>query len=142
MEINEIGLRIKKRRKELGITQKELGRRISRAEVTVQQYESGIRFPNLEARLLIATALDCEYEDLFDREIHIGRGEGLPPDELHAWFDKKREEAAKERQQIQPSENKPNETSPQPAVDTSDLTDHEIRELQIYRDFLIFRRGQ
>ena len=71
-----IGQRIKKRRKELGITQKELGRRISRAEVTVRQYESGILFPNLEARLLIATALDCEYEDLFDREIHIGRGEG------------------------------------------------------------------
>ena len=60
-----IGQRIKKRRKELGITQKELGRRISRAEVTVQQYESGIRFPNLEARLLIANALQCKHSDLF-----------------------------------------------------------------------------
>ena len=50
------------------ITQKELGRRISRAEVTVQQYESGIRFPNLEARLLIANALQCRHSDLFSAD--------------------------------------------------------------------------
>lgn len=128
MEINEIGLRIKKRRKELGITQKELGRRISRAEVTVQQYESGIRFPNLEARLLIATALDCEYEDLFDREIHIG-SDPLPSDGLREWFKAK-------------GANLPESNHEQTlAPDQNVLTPEEQKELDNYRQYLLWKRN-
>ena len=102
-------------------------------EITIRQYESGARFPDLTTRMLIATALDCKYEDLFENKIHIGSG-ALPPDELREWFKMKGAKL--------PETNQSNKTSTLPAVDTSGLTDHEIRELQIYRDFLIFRRGK
>lgn len=133
MDRKQIGARIKKRRKELKITQKELAHKIMKAEVTIQQYERGVRIPDLATRMLIAHALDCEYEDLFENKIHIGSG-ALPPDELREWFKMKGAKL--------PETNQSNKASTLPAVDTSGLTDHEIRELQIYRDFLIFRRGK
>lgn len=143
------GIRIKSRRRALRITQKELADAVHCGESSIQQYERGLRIPKEKTKEAIAAALGCSVSDLFGYKtesgykIKIGAGEGLPPDELRARFDKIREEAAeKKRQQTQSAENKPNETSPQPAVDTSDLTDREIHELQIYRDFLIFRRGQ
>ena len=138
----EVGARIKKRRKELKMTQKELAQKIMKKEITVRQYESGARFPDLMTQAFLSNALDCKPSDLFGHEIHIGSG-ALPPEELREWFKKKGVKLPdSNNQQTQPSENKPNETSPQPAVDVSGLTDREIHELQIYRDFLIFRRGQ
>ena len=68
MDRKQIGARIKKRRKELKITQKELAHKIMKAEVTIQQYERGVRIPDLATRMLIAHALDCEYEDLFENK--------------------------------------------------------------------------
>lgn len=143
------GIRIKSRRRALRITQKELADAVHCGESSIQQYERGLRIPKEKMKEAIAAALDCTTNDLFGyktatgRAIQIGQGEGLPPDELREWFKSKGAKLPdSNNQQTQPTENKPNETSPAPSVDISGLTDREIHELQIYRDFLIFRRGQ
>ncbi len=60
-----IGQRIKKRRKELRITQKELGRMVYKADVSIQQYERGLRVPDMTTQMAIANALQCRHSDLF-----------------------------------------------------------------------------
>ena len=69
-ELNKIiGKRIKDRRKELKLTQKELGERVGCAEITIRQYESGRYSPKIDMRVKLSEALECDYTDLF-----------LPPD--------------------------------------------------------------
>lgn len=66
-ELNKmIGKRIKDRRKELNMTQKELAQLIGCAEITVRQYESGRNAPKIETRAALAKALDLPYGVLFD----------------------------------------------------------------------------
>lgn len=61
-----IGKRIKDRRKELKMTQKELAQLIGCAEITVRQYESGRNAPKIETRAAIAKALNVPYGVLFN----------------------------------------------------------------------------
>ena len=61
-----IGKRIKNRRKELGMTQKDLAQRIGCAEITIRQYESGRNAPKIDTRISIAKALDIPYGTLFN----------------------------------------------------------------------------
>ena len=61
-----VGARIKKRRKELGLTQKELGGKVKCAEITIRQYESGRSTPKADTRVKLAKALNMPYSDLFD----------------------------------------------------------------------------
>lgn len=66
-ELNkQIGMRIKNRRKELRMTQKELGQKIGCAEITIRQYESGRNAPKIDTRIALAKALDISYAALFD----------------------------------------------------------------------------
>ena len=60
-----IGQRIKKRRKELRITQKELGRMVYKADVSIRQYERGLHVPDMTTQMAIANALQCKHSDLF-----------------------------------------------------------------------------
>lgn len=64
-ERKEAGLRIKKRRKELRLTQQELADRIHKAVVSVRQYESGSRVPDLTTKVAIANALNSSCSWLF-----------------------------------------------------------------------------
>lgn len=61
----EIGARIKKRRKALRLTQKELADRIHKVEGSVRQYENGLRMPDETTKVAIANALGVSYADLF-----------------------------------------------------------------------------
>ena len=66
-----VGERIKKRRKELNITQSKLAERIQKKPITIKQYERGARTPDLETKIKIANALNCSYSDLFDPIIDL-----------------------------------------------------------------------
>ncbi len=59
-----IGERIRKYRKAIGYTQKELAEKSGVATVSVQQYERGIRQPRLEQLRRIASALGVEWTEL------------------------------------------------------------------------------
>lgn len=155
MENTEIGKKIKARRKELKITQKDLAQKVGIAEVTLRQYEAGLYMPKIETRAKLARALQCKYEDLFPSETFFSLMTAKAIEPVQSAVQNTLDSAIKNAFKVDPVEyflgsdttelpktDKPTEASPLPSVDTSDLTDHEIRELQIYRDFLIFRRGQ
>lgn len=55
---------IKERRKAAGLTQKQLGQKIGKAEITIRQYERGARTPDLETKIAIARALGIGYGHL------------------------------------------------------------------------------
>ena len=56
--------KIKKIRKEKGITQKELAKRLGWSAAHVSQYETGTRIPKHETLVKIASALGCDIKDL------------------------------------------------------------------------------
>lgn len=56
--------KIKKIRKEKGITQKELAKRLGWSAAHVSQYETGTRTPKHETLVKIASALGCDIRDL------------------------------------------------------------------------------
>lgn len=59
------GKRIKDRRKELNMTQRELAEKSGIAYRSIQDYESEKRTPKINARITLANALDIPYTDLF-----------------------------------------------------------------------------
>ena len=63
-----IGERIKRVRKEKGLTQKQLADRIDSAVITVRQYENSKRQPSLTTINSIAAALDKSLIELLDEE--------------------------------------------------------------------------
>lgn len=77
-----INQKIKEKRKEKGITQKQLAERCGLATGTIQQYESGKRKPKIENLYKIAVALMVSGEDLIQLENYSFGNE----------FDKRRKE--------------------------------------------------
>ncbi len=63
-----LGLKIKHYRKQLGLTQEELGEKIERTQRQVSLIELGSSFPNPEALINIAKVFNCSIKDLFDFE--------------------------------------------------------------------------
>ena len=59
-----MGQNIQILRKETGLTQAELARKIDVSAITIQQYERGVREPNLETIEKIAKALGVEFIDV------------------------------------------------------------------------------
>ena len=55
-----IGKLIRDARKKKGLTQKELGERLGISDVSVAQWENGLRNPRLETRQKLAKALDMD----------------------------------------------------------------------------------
>lgn len=55
-----IGEKIKRRREELGITQRELAIRVGITEATLSRYENGIRIPNAQILAKLAEALQTD----------------------------------------------------------------------------------
>lgn len=64
----KVGDKIKKIRKEKGLTQKELARRSGIAVITLQQYEQNRRTPGVKPLNAIAISLDCPVSALMDDE--------------------------------------------------------------------------
>ena len=63
-----LGLKIKHYRKQLALTQEELGEKIERTQRKVSLIELGSSFPNPEALINIAKVFNCSIKDLFDFE--------------------------------------------------------------------------
>ena len=63
-----LGLKIKHYRKQLTLTQEELGEKIERTQRQVSLIELGSSFPNPEALINIAKVFNCSIKDLFDFE--------------------------------------------------------------------------
>ncbi len=61
-----VGENIKKFRKQMGFTQKELADRLGCAEITIRQYESNKREPSIEQLGKIADILNLHLFDLID----------------------------------------------------------------------------
>lgn len=63
------GERIKQARKNAGLSQKELGKKLGISPVMISQYENGIRNPKLESLQKIADALNVLMSDLLTFDI-------------------------------------------------------------------------
>lgn len=102
-----LGKRIKKYRKEKGITQKELAKRIGKSYSLVQKYELDITQPPLEVIIKIADVLEVPIEELLKNTNTLLYNEeerkkfenvmdlmvkSLPQNKLIAAFDKLNEE--------------------------------------------------
>ena len=61
-----IGDRIKKARKNAGLTQKELGERLGVSAAMVSQYETGSRTPRVDTMKRISSALNVPIQDLLN----------------------------------------------------------------------------
>lgn len=83
------GERIRQKRKEAGITQKELAARINVTPQLISQYENDIKQPKLETMYRIAIALGIRLEDLI----------GLKTFETAAEFEQSRSALAAEMSQ-------------------------------------------
>ena len=62
----DLGSNIQKYRKEAGLTQKELAKKLNVAVGTIQQYELGKRLPRLEFLETIADALGIDVWNLYN----------------------------------------------------------------------------
>ena len=61
---NRIGYALRKRRKALGLTLKEVATRAGTTQAAVSHIERGIRKPSAEMVARLASALDCSVDDL------------------------------------------------------------------------------
>lgn len=62
--MNPLGERLRARRKELGLSQPELGRRAGISQQRIQSYEKGRRVPDLVTLGLLGGALDMPVDEL------------------------------------------------------------------------------
>ena len=74
----EIGNAIKKRRRQLKITQKEFAQRLNKSERTIQKYESGEITMKIDLIKQVADELDIPWQELLEAKtdkigIEIGR---------------------------------------------------------------------
>lgn len=61
-------LKLKEIRKQKGISQAELARRVGCSQVSICNFESGRMNPSLETLVKLSKALDCSLEDLVSAE--------------------------------------------------------------------------
>lgn len=65
VDIQTVGQRIKAARKDAGLTQQELGEKIGSPAITIRQWESGKREPNLRMIYRVASALGVHVSVFF-----------------------------------------------------------------------------
>ena len=63
-----LGARIKEKRKELGLTQQQLGELIKVTKVSICCYENNTRIPNVETLIDLADALHVDVDYLLGRD--------------------------------------------------------------------------
>ena len=63
---NKVGIKIKKFRKEKGITQEELANRVNKSTITIRKYEAGEIFPSIAN---IKTIAEDAFEKCYSLEI-------------------------------------------------------------------------
>jgi len=59
------GAKMKQRRTDRGMTQKELARAIGVSSITIGRYEKNHRIPDSNTLIRIIQKLNCQYDDLF-----------------------------------------------------------------------------
>lgn len=59
------GAKLKRKRTDLRITQKELAKAIGVSSITIGRYERNHRIPDSNALVRIIQQLNCPYDDLF-----------------------------------------------------------------------------
>lgn len=64
----ELGRNIRKRRKELGLTQEELAEKLGIGHQSLSRIEQGVMAPKMDRLPLIAKSLKCTVADLFRTE--------------------------------------------------------------------------
>lgn len=70
---NNVGLNIKKYRKEKGLTQEELANKIGKSTITIRKYESGDILPSLKSVYEIAKVLEISDSDIIGEvEVYTG----------------------------------------------------------------------
>lgn len=74
----EIGQAIKKRRRELKITQKEFAQRLDKSERTIQKYESGEITMKIDLIKQVADELDIPWQDLLEAKSSVISIEEVP----------------------------------------------------------------
>lgn len=62
------GQLLRKKRREKGLKQEELGDKIGASQQAVSEWERNAKWPNLFTALIIADALDCSLDELVGRE--------------------------------------------------------------------------
>lgn len=142
-EKKEIGKRIQRRRKELRLTQKELAERVHKVEGSIRQYENGLRMPDETTKIAIANALGVSYGDLF---LDMTPESFDNPEDLK----KALEEMSKKARETPGVEIKtsygPNGKVTNEIIkhhlDTTDLSAVEREQLEIFKEYLIFRRSK
>lgn len=72
-----VGLRIRERRQQRGVTQQELARALGISYQQVQKYENGTNRVSAGRLYILAQALDLEIADFFDGFDSAGSGENL-----------------------------------------------------------------
>jgi DNA-binding XRE family transcriptional regulator len=73
LRLSQIGLRIVKRRQELGISQKDLAERLGVAQANLARIEYGRQNLTLRSLLRLAEALDMTADELFSGTVPRGR---------------------------------------------------------------------
>lgn len=64
----QLGLYIKSRRKNLGMTQKQLAKNVGVTDVTISRYENGEREPSFTEFIKLCEVLGMKVEDFMGKE--------------------------------------------------------------------------
>lgn len=88
---DEIGNAIKKRRRQLKITQKEFAERLGKSERTIQKYESGEITMKIDLIKLVADELDIPWQELLEAKTDeigiVSSGNEFPACHFHTMSD-------------------------------------------------------
>ena len=68
-DISHIGSKIKKLRKQNGLSQMQLAVKANLGVHTVHQWEQNIAYPSLMSIIILCDVLDCKFEDLVERKV-------------------------------------------------------------------------
>lgn len=72
------GEKLKQRRRQLGMSQEELAKKVGISKVSICWYENGERTPKYEVFIKLAEELDLSLDELSGREVGIVSEKGVP----------------------------------------------------------------
>ncbi|MDR1080024.1 MAG: helix-turn-helix transcriptional regulator [Deltaproteobacteria bacterium] len=75
---NILKTRLTRRRQELGMTQRNLAKKIGRVPTTISSYESGHREPSLDTLIRMAKVLNCSVDWLLGVDVPVKESSKAP----------------------------------------------------------------
>ena len=137
------GKRIKDKRNELDMTQRQLAEKSGTALRSIQDYESEKRTPKIDTRIALANALGVSYADLFMDQTPVSFDS--PEDFKKAWEEavqKSRESTAPEIAMRYKADGTVTNEVITHQLDVTDLSAVEREELENYKEYLIYKRSK